>query len=236
MDFSHSHVDLLTGTILKRWSEHTKYVNQAKFSPDGDFFITGSYDHTLRIYSFHGLQLLKVFYFQGNVESTCFSNDSQTLIVGVRGDNYLHYINMATFDDVKVNMNSNGDDWVSFTPMDISMHPSGKYILISTDASQILLMKFGSSVHVKRFYGLATDAYSMPRNCWHSSGTIFFAVGDDSLIYVFDVASECVLTTLKGHNGVVRALKYDERTDLLITGSFDNSIKVWANECIMNSK
>eukprot|EP00961_Rhodomonas_salina_P011305 151558-Rhodomonas_salina.2 len=47
-----------------------------------------------------------------------FLDDSMTLVVSVRGDNYLHYIDIDTGDVNKANLNALGDDHVSFTVRD----------------------------------------------------------------------------------------------------------------------
>ena len=50
-----------------------------------------------------------------------FTRNGVTLIVGVRGDCNLHYINVHTLQAQKVNMNSMGDAHVSFTCMDLAL-------------------------------------------------------------------------------------------------------------------
>ncbi len=49
-----------------------------------------------------------------------FTRSGTTLIVGVRGDCNLHYVNVHTLQAQKVNMNSMGDAHVSFTCMDLA--------------------------------------------------------------------------------------------------------------------
>ncbi|CAG8699907.1 1995_t:CDS:1, partial [Racocetra persica] len=80
--------------------------------------------------------------FESNIESLCILPDSNYLIVGIRESNYLYYINLQhtkfkrqNFEITKHNMNANGDNWVSFTAMDIVASPNngGKYLLVATD-------------------------------------------------------------------------------------------------------
>ncbi|RIB23795.1 WD40-repeat-containing domain protein [Gigaspora rosea] len=81
--------------------------------------------------------------FDSNIESLCILPNSSYLIVGIRDSNYLHYVNLQqhtnsktqNFEITKHNMNANGDDWVSFTAMDIIASPNngGKYLLVATD-------------------------------------------------------------------------------------------------------
>ena len=50
-----------------------------------------------------------------------FTRNGATLIVGVRDDCNLHYINVHTLQAQKVNMNAMGDAHVSFTCMDLAL-------------------------------------------------------------------------------------------------------------------
>ena len=45
-------------------------------------------------------------------------------------------------------MNSNGDDHVSFTALDLSVSPSGNHILIATDKDRLILYRTESEVQV----------------------------------------------------------------------------------------
>ncbi|RHZ90005.1 hypothetical protein Glove_9g145 [Diversispora epigaea] len=170
-------MDAFTTEIKQTFNDHKKPVVRAKFSPDGLFIVTGSYDRTLNLYKTvngsHQDTLLSPrspipsssplspstplpiyskihsFTFESNVESLSFLPDSSFLIVGIRESNYLHYINLQQsqnmFEITKYNMNSNGDDWISFTAMDIIPSPNnnGKYLLVSTDdeSGRIILFK-----------------------------------------------------------------------------------------------
>ena len=50
-----------------------------------------------------------------------FTSNGATLIVGVRDDCNLHFINVHTLQAQKVNMNAMGDAHVSFTSMDLAL-------------------------------------------------------------------------------------------------------------------
>ena len=74
----------------------------------------------------------------GQVTSAAFTppvipSTEAELALTVRDDHRLHLITLETLTHRTINMNANGDDWVSFTAMDISFSPCGKHILVSTD-------------------------------------------------------------------------------------------------------
>ncbi|KAJ3063228.1 hypothetical protein HK102_008536, partial [Quaeritorhiza haematococci] len=115
--------------------------------------------------------------FRGPVESMCFlppldpntSDPTSTLVVGTRDDNYLHYIDLTTsgpapFPHTRINMNTNNDDWVSFTPMHLSPSPSGHHLACFTDSQsgRIIIFRSRSQEQVRNLYGPVIDAYSQP--------------------------------------------------------------------------
>jgi COMPASS component SWD3 len=91
--------------------------------------------------------------FRGAVESLAFRPNTAlpTFVVGTRDDNELHFVtlmegNSSSMEDAdqgsssiaytirRHNMNTNGDNWVSFTPMDMVFHASGDYLVVYTDS------------------------------------------------------------------------------------------------------
>ncbi|KAJ3312280.1 hypothetical protein HDU76_002915 [Blyttiomyces sp. JEL0837] len=177
--------------------------------------------------------------FNGAVESMTFiptlntiasPTPSPTLIIGTREDNYLHFITLTplpssstptppTFPHTRWNLNSNNDDWVSFTPMDIAVSPTSQHLAIYTDSTsgRIIIYKIPSFdiLHtpsptspnstsqrikptgeivrplslLKNLYGVDADGFSRPKLLWDSTETRIYATSDDSKIYLFDVGS-----------------------------------------------
>jgi len=265
MDSTCTLIDANTLNVVQTFKDHTKYVVRAKFSIDGNKIVTASYDHTINFYEIENgginpilsstsprtpltptllpkYNKIHSITFGGNIESMCFLPDNQYLIVGIRGDNYLHYINLINFSDKKYNMNSNGDYWVSFTPMDISPSPHnhGKYLLVSTDDEngRIILFRTHSSQQIYNFYDLENipdRELTNPRHCWHPNGKYFFAFGIDSCIRIFDVASKSIVHKLEGHKDMIRGLWFDQDRDLLISCGFDKTVKIWSADVSHNN-
>jgi COMPASS component SWD3 len=178
--------------------------------------------------------------FSGPAESICFVksgddyNQEIHLVVGVREDNYLHYICLnkeSGFPYKTFNMNENGDDWVSFTAMELSVSPSGNHILCYTDSTsgRIIVFKSHSSEQVVNLYGTQIDSFSQPRACWHSNGHFVFATSDDHKIYVFDVVTGRVMSKLTGHEGVVRDLSFNSGKNILVSCGFDKTVRMWTS-------
>jgi COMPASS component SWD3 len=127
-----------------------------------------------------------------------------------------------------MNMNAIGDDFVSFTAMDVSTSPDDKYILVSTDKDRLILYRSNTGQQVANFYGAISNEYSHPRHCWHPSGQYIYATSQNKAIHVWEVASQKIVTCLEGHSGDVRGLIYCLGMKMLFSCGFDGVVNVWS--------
>jgi WD40 repeat protein len=222
--------------------DHQKYVVRGLFSPvHGKYIATASYDRTVCIYQAepedkNGLPqytlLKRLGPFIGNVETICFASET-VLVVGVRDDNYLHYVDLNQQGETKrVNMNATGDDWVSFSPTSISVSSDGSQLLCTTDheSGRTILFATGESRQIQNYYIHPTDnKFAIRRHVWHPSGLYFYASGgDDNSISVIETKTGRVISSLIGHQAMIRSLVLDSKVGLVSTG-YDHSVKVWSN-------
>ncbi|KAI9246131.1 S-adenosyl-L-methionine-dependent methyltransferase [Sporodiniella umbellata] len=229
--------DLEVAGVHQVFKDHKKYVVRGLFSPDGDYMATASYDRTVCIYKNQSKEMPKyelvkqVGPFLGNVESICYGKDQ--LILGVRNDNYLHYIHLPSLSIERVNMNSTGDDWVSFSPVHLSVSPDGKHLLCTTDhaSGRTILFAIGESRQLQNYYVNASDNQFVTRlHAWHPSGLYFYATGnDDHSISIIEAKTGSVVHQLQGHKAMVRSLVISPDIGLISTG-YDQSVKIWSWE------
>ncbi|KAF9191767.1 hypothetical protein BGZ51_000114 [Haplosporangium sp. Z 767] len=248
MDKTVAITNTITGEEHQKFKDHTKFVVRAKFAMDGAALITGSHDKTVNIYKAQQQQqdgqnklpiyvLDKTLNFKGAVEGMCVlpssKNRPPTVVIGTRDDNYLHYVDLINYSTVKYNMNVNKDDWVSFTPMEISASPhnEGGYLLVSTDSptGRQILFRTDSALQLHNYYGIPTDGYSTPRHVWDKSGKYFYVTGNDFKIYCYQVGTETLVGTLDGHTSVIRGLYMDYERNMLVSCSFDKTVRTWVH-------
>lgn len=225
--------DLNKGQLLQKFANHTKYAVRVRWNPEGTIFVSASYDKTIRIYKKNEGNEQEPFVFDksltflGNPEAVAFSLTEPQLIVAVREDNYLQLINLETYEKTKVNMNENLDNHVSFSALDLAVSPDGKYILVSTDHDRLIMLKMGTSQHMRRFYGASNDSYSQPRCCFSPSGKYVYSTSQDNKIYVWDVATQKIVTRLQGHSALVRDIDLQPQENILGSASFDKRVLLW---------
>ncbi|KAI9095138.1 WD40-repeat-containing domain protein [Phlyctochytrium arcticum] len=237
--------DIRTGESVQSWKDHTKYVVRARFSVSGTWLATASYDRSVQIYrqtkkdaGHPEFERVHTLMFDGPVEALCFLSSEktghpfETIVIGTRDDNHLHCIDLdptQAFPDTKINMNSNGDNWVSFTPMDIVPSPDERILAVYTDskAGRIILFETRTNRQIRNLWNTVADGFSQPRCCWDSSGRHLFATSDDRQIYVYDVVTGQELAKLDGHTNVIRAITFDTKVKKLVSCSFDRTVRVW---------
>ncbi|KAI9307605.1 S-adenosyl-L-methionine-dependent methyltransferase [Cunninghamella echinulata] len=191
----------------------------------------------------------------GNVETICFipketsdnnnDDDQETILVaGIQNDNYLHFISMgndnnnAPFELKKVNLNANGDDWVSFSPVWLSFYPlsPSPLLLCTTDHSsgRMILLDTNTGRQVQNYYINPTDnKFVTKRHVFHPSGKYFYVIGGDdndevtNTIKIIETKTGNVEATLEGHDAMIRSINL--HSDLgLITAGFDHKLILWS--------
>jgi WD40 repeat protein len=226
--------------VLQTYHLHEKYVVRTKWNPKGNLFATASHDKTVGIYSLNEETLESVFvkqlHFQGAVEAIQFTKDGKQLIVATRDDANLHYVDVENWSKLLVNMNVNNinvnqlpDNHVSFTPLEIILSSDGKKLLVSTDNNLAILFNTGTPHQIRKFYGFRNDGFSQPRAAFDSRNYLYLT-SQDFGIHVFDPEKDREVGVLEGHKNVVRDIIYDSNSDMLISVSYDKSVKFWKRD------
>ncbi|XP_065184261.1 probable serine/threonine-protein kinase PkwA [Sycon ciliatum] len=220
---------------LQVLSDHSKYVVKAVFSACGRWLATASYDHTVCIYSadsddFTFFQLRKQTSFRGSAETLCWHPTKPLLVVAVRNDHMLHTFSCsddAISKDSELNLNALGDNYVSFTALDITFDPSGNLLSVATDKDRVILVHATSGKQLANLYGCSNDEYSQPRHCWHPSGMYIYCTSQDKCIIVWEVATQREVARLVGHTGMLRDVSYSPELDVLVSSAMDGVVKIW---------
>eukprot|EP00752_Nemacystus_decipiens_P014772 g13151.t1 len=232
--------------LLASMKNHAKYLVVCRWAPDGRAFVTASHDKVVTLYTLRaggdgtglggvggtGYEQATQLYFPEAVESAEFvrgEGGALELVVSARGQPHLTYIDVETLQQRRVSLNEKEwDTHVSFTVMSMAASADGKYLLAATDKSRNILWRAGTNTRVRTLLGHTTDDYFQPRVQWDPSGMFSFcnSSGDHDL-HVHCLASGRVVERLKGHGAVIRDIHHDPSRKMMLTASYDKTVKVW---------
>jgi WD40 repeat protein len=196
--------DLITSETLQTFKSG-KFV--VACSPDGKYMATASYDHTIVIYQSDGplveededavlddtddvtlasrqtlqykeVRRIKV---ESNPEAIMFHPKSTSLLYTLRASHLLYYVDLGTGEVSTKSFNPHPmDTHVSFSVLNMALHPSGKVIAFQTGdnrgtAGERILF-YGTEVDETDrlgciWTGAEGDDFVMPRMDWLPDGT-----------------------------------------------------------------
>ncbi|PRW32536.1 WD40 repeat isoform B [Chlorella sorokiniana] len=127
----------------------------------------------------------------------------------------------------RINMNALGDDHVSFSAAHLAASPCGRLLLVSGDNGRLVVYETAGWAQVRSIIGLPVEQFHQFCAAWHRSGHYVFAAAAHGGVCVFHLGSCSKVATLVAHSKNVRSLAYDGTNNLLLTCSFDRTVKVF---------
>jgi WD40 repeat protein len=198
--------DLITSETIQTFKSN-KFVVRVAFSADGKYMATASYDHTIVIYEsdsplvevdeddvlddtddlslashpslhYQELNRIKV---DSNPEAILFHPSSTSLLYTLRASHLLYYVDLTTGEVSTKSFNPHPmDTHVSFSVLNMALHPSGKVIAFQTGdnrgtAGERILF-YGTEVDETDrlgciWTGAEGDDFVMPRMDWLPDGS-----------------------------------------------------------------
>jgi len=223
------------------WSadeKHGKYVNRIRWDSTGTMFATCSYDKEVRIYHLKASKdgrtpqwgVAGRFTFRRGVECIEWGLEARKhlLYVSLQSDNYIHSIDAVKMKKAeRYNMNSFGDDHVSFSALDLHTSKDGKYLLACTDKDRTIMFASNTEKQVRNFYGADSGKYFNPRAVLDQNQSCAYGTSYDNSIVVWDVGSQRVVKRLTGHKKMIRSLDVHSTKNIFASGSYDRTIRLW---------
>lgn len=242
--------------LLQSFKDHQKQVTGGRFAPGGAHFVTISRDHRANIYGREAstsstFKLLESWKMAGEVTASCWL-DASTLILAARDDHELHYLQLPSEssepsapvkESLRVNLNALGDSVVSFAVLALSASPDGSMVAACTDRSRVIVLQARSNRQLRNLYGAAVNEYDLPNVCFSLDSCFLYvssslpqpAVAKEQEVKVlcgqlavFELRSARLVLQLPCHEKAVRCFDRHPYAEMLVTGSFDKTVKFWS--------
>ncbi|KAL4426975.1 hypothetical protein ABPG77_009536 [Micractinium sp. CCAP 211/92] len=134
----------------------------------------------------------------------------------------------AVHEERRINLNGpGGDDHVSFSAAHLALSPCGHMLLVSADNGRLVLYERAGWTQLRSIIGLPTEQFHQFSAAWHRSGHYIMAAAAHGRLCIFHRGSAKRVATVAAHAKNLRALAYDGTNNLLLTCSFDRTVKVW---------
>ncbi|CED82079.1 G protein beta subunit-like protein [Phaffia rhodozyma] len=152
-------------------------------------------------------ELVKILEVKSNPEGLVFgppteeTGEAAWLAFTTRGDHHIKYLmlpssveDQAEWEIRKFNLNPNGDDFVSFSILSLALHPSNKFIAMTTgdhtgpQSSRVFLYPFLSKERKATLWtGSECDQFTVTRMSWAPSGNFVAVTSTDGYVRLLDL-------------------------------------------------
>jgi WD40 repeat protein len=205
-----------TGPILLEG--HKQGVNSVAFSPDSTQIISGSDDHTIRVWdAVSGAHLHTMNGHKSRVSSVAFSPDGSQIISG-SGDHTVRVWDAVSGKHMHtINGHTSRVSSVAFSP----------------DGSQIVsgsgdhTVRVWDAVSGKRKHTLSAHTGSITSVAFSPDGSHIISGSHDCNIRIWNAISGEHKYVLAGHTDSIRSVAFSPDVSHIISGSDDRTVRVW---------
>ena len=105
------------------------------------------------------------------------------------------------------------------------LRPDGRVLAAGDETGIIQVFDVGSRAILKTWKDSKQPVHTVK---WHTTEpTSLMSCGDDTTVKLWDLPSEKPETVLRGHSDYVRCGSFLSSSNLVVSGSYDNTIKIW---------
>ncbi|XP_003390666.1 PREDICTED: WD repeat domain-containing protein 83-like [Amphimedon queenslandica] len=101
---------------------------------------------------------------------------------------------------------------------------SGEYCLTCSADKTVRLWNPHRGLGIKTYKGPGQEV--LDATAAHDNGRIICG-GRDKVVYLLDVSTGQPIRKYRGHYGAINCVKFNEESSVIITGSYDSTVRVW---------
>ena len=205
------------GRLIRSLNEPVRGTRRIVFKPDGSQFAVCGFDQHVRIYDAATYRLVASLPAHStNNESIAYSADGSLLAVGGRTG----VVRIWRTSDHRHSLDIEGD---GRRVRAIAFSPDGAYLAMGGEGPFIMLWNPQDGKLIRTFAERPGKTFSL---VFCNDGVL--ASGEsDNMVRLWNVATGVKTATLSGHTGTISTMTYEPKTQRLVTGSFDASVRFW---------
>lgn len=203
---------------IRTFTGHKDGVNSVCLSVDSRLALSGSKDHTLKLWEVATGRCLRTF--EGHVDwvnSVCLSTDSRLALSG-SSDYTLKLWEVATGQCIRT--------FYRHTPKvnSVCLSADSRFALCGCDDSNLELWKVDTGCYLRSFQGHTDGVNSV---CMSANSRLALSGSSDFTLKLWKVDTGRCLRTLVGHTGQVNCVYLTKNCRLALSGSDDRTLKLW---------
>jgi WD40 repeat protein len=205
-----------TGTTILEG--HTDSVMSVAFSSDNSRIVSGSSDHTVRIWdAVSGAVLHALDGHTSSVYSVAFSSDGSHIVSG-SGDR-----TVRIWDAVSGAVLHTLEDHIE-TVYSVAFASDGLRIVSGSGDKTVRIWDAVSGAVLHTLYGHINPVMSV---AFSSDGSHIVSGSHDHTVRIWDAVSGTVLHTLDGHTSSVYSVAFSSNGSHIVSGSDDRTVRIW---------
>jgi WD40 repeat protein len=197
---------------------HTEAVTALTLSPDGKTLVTGSRDHSIRVWDVNTAKVIRTL--QGHTDeitSLTFSRDGSQLASASKDQN-IRIWNLSSTDEHRNFAGHDGYVWSAVFSND------GKLIASAGADRTIIIRDATTGAILKKFpaHSLAVTALA-----FNDNGSQLVSVGGDQLVKLWNVNTGTLIKEFRGHTSAIMAVAFSHDGKRILSGGADKAARLW---------